>query len=244
MRFTGGKRTASEATKIISENLPHSPKAPIPKSIMPSSTPHSTENSVSSTIRNSEAITSKPQINFVKKFDSITENFQRGPISNNTTSSANTSSVNNIIFNKISKRDYATYTINAEDSNPSPDASKNNPKITVAKGKKIAHNEIVRNLCSHKECNGIVCIGLCGTFVKGQSVGHVTHGASNLYETDRTTVKVSDKDFKGQNKQQNAVMYQNPHTTNIPNQPEVKGATKALNDNLFGLKNIDDAVNK
>jgi len=47
----------------------------------------------------------------------------------------------------------------------------------------------------------LLCIGLCGTLVNKRAVGHATRGQSPAYETDKTTVPVSQTDFNGQPKQ-------------------------------------------
>jgi len=69
-RFSGSKKAASEATKIISENIPHSSKPALPKNILSSSVPSS---HVSSTKTVMDPHTNKPQVTFVKNFNSVTE---------------------------------------------------------------------------------------------------------------------------------------------------------------------------
>jgi hypothetical protein len=250
-RFSGSsKKAASEAaTKIISENLPHSPKPTLPKTNLSNSVPSSPvskEKPIGPTKPVTEPSNNKPQVSFVKNFNSITEKpeiISSGPINNNVTSTTTVTSVNDFKYPDISKRNYS-YTVNEFNPKPSLQAAMNNPSITVSSGKTIIHSEIVKNYCSFPECNGIVCVGLCGKFAKGKSVGHITHGKSKPTEIDRTTVKISDKDLKGQNKQQNAVVYKSPHDTDISNQPKNIKATENLNNDLFALKAIDDAGTK
>jgi len=89
----------------------------------------------------------KPQVSFVKNFDSIipkADAIQSGPyITNTTTSTTVVTSVNDFKPGEMTKRNYATYSINDYDSSPTTSASINNSKITVGKGKQIGHKEIV-----------------------------------------------------------------------------------------------------
>jgi len=75
-RFTGGKKAASETSKLIADNMSHSPKPSIPKTNLSNSVPSSPvskEKPIPATKPVSDPSNNKSQVEFSKTFDSTKE---------------------------------------------------------------------------------------------------------------------------------------------------------------------------
>lgn len=123
-------------------------------------------------------------------------------------------------------RQYVTYTVN-EAVNQTKDlkALQNNPMLKKKNGIFYRHKEYVRTECIIPECNGITCKNLCDIESRKKAVAHVTHGTPPA-ETGKKTIPVSQTDLDGNNKVQNAVIYDKAHDTQITQ--EHKNGTKQL----------------
>ena len=137
-----------------------------------------------------------------------------------------------------SSKSYATHNVRQPDPNSvDPQAAVNNPPVNKG-GSTFQHPEFVRGTCDQSDCKGQDCGPLlpgtttasCGETVKNlESVGHGTSGnpsvnTGNVVNIDPNT------NFVGATKQQNAVIYNTPHSTGItpeafptPGNPTGKG---------------------
>ena len=127
----------------------------------------------------------------------------------------------------VLQQPYAIRSVNKADNTPTdPKSFHNNPPIGK---KKIRHYEIHRERCDELGCNGKICIGLCSNFKDRKAVAHGTHGKSLPHETDRVTVRGSQKDFNGDPKPQNYVFYKDAHDAN-PTLEHIQGTQQINND--------------
>ena len=115
---------------------------------------------------------------------------------------------------KAPRAQYATRRVCKGEKHPTdPNALQNNPYVPL-KNKLIRHQEITRQECNDDiDCKEKSCTTLCST-AKGpkKAIGHLTHGTpQNPYA--KTIEKLDSVDAQGNNKDQNAVFYENAHNT-------------------------------
>lgn len=142
----------------------------------------------------------------------------------------NKASMNSL--DNFTRRNYAVHTGNkpempSNNNKPNPQALKNNP---VTNNYQQRHNEKHVQKCNEDpDCAKKVCPKICGTPGKRVATAHYTHGSPrpDLSQGQLVTADPN-KDYNGNNKIQNALVYTNPHET-APTQ-EIPKLTSFVND--------------
>jgi hypothetical protein len=132
----------------------------------------------------------------------------------------------------------ATFVVkNPDPTNTDLQAIANNP--FVGHKKKFQHLEVTRQTCDLPNCKDKTCFQLCSQLQTDTSIAHGTHGKPSLV-TNVVVQPPTTTDLSGSSKQQNFVVYVNPHDVSKVQQqsPNVQPATTILQNDPSMLPEI------